>query len=54
MAASSIKKVQHCALVSPKLKTVENFRKITVVLKEQSNFTLLQNIFWLWFNWQSK
>ena len=25
-----------------KLKTVDNFRKITVVLKEQSNFTLLQ------------
>ena len=25
-----------------KLKTVDYFRKITVVLKEQSNFTLLQ------------
>ena len=25
-----------------KFKTVDNFRKITVVLKEQSNFTLLQ------------
>ena len=25
-----------------KLKTVDNFRKITVVLKEQSNITLLQ------------
>ena len=25
-----------------KLTTVDNFRKITVVLKEQSNFTLLQ------------
>ena len=25
-----------------KLKTVDNFRNITVVVKEQSNFTLLQ------------
>ena len=29
-----------CTGLTPK--TVDNFRKITVVLKEQSNFTLLQ------------
>ena len=54
IAASKFHKTGAAQCTGLKLTAVDNFRKTTVVLKNKVTSLYCKNIFWLWFNWQSK